>query len=285
MLDLLKIPVESAGARLHADQPAVEPHHHDQPARNLFQRRGVGWIYRGAGLLEIVAQDAALGSIFSRRAPGRPPSRRRFGEPGRGDTAVQPRVAMPALSPVVGHARRAGPERAQHDAAQSERDYANGFFVDHYRQIQERWGGWYVTGKRVPARHIGQPAADHREDSTSCRRRAPRWKGSSISVVTSRVQRHRGADGARPPGALQQSRDPRHVGGTAGQEMRDCRGRPDDCRLPVIRRRGADYRWSHRRLVRLRGEVRGTGQERRQGPIAPRARSQDAAAENSRSAT
>jgi hypothetical protein len=37
----------------------------------------------------------------------------------------------------------------------SDRDYANGFFVDHYRQIQERWGGWYVTGKRVPARHMG----------------------------------------------------------------------------------------------------------------------------------
>jgi hypothetical protein len=37
----------------------------------------------------------------------------------------------------------------------SDSDYANGFFVDHYRQIQERWGGWYVTGTRVPARHMG----------------------------------------------------------------------------------------------------------------------------------
>ena len=34
-------------------------------------------------------------------------------------------------------------------------DYASGFFVDHYRPIGERWGGWYVTGKRVPARHMG----------------------------------------------------------------------------------------------------------------------------------
>jgi hypothetical protein len=37
----------------------------------------------------------------------------------------------------------------------SEREYANGFFVDHYRQIRERWGGWYVTGKRVPPHHLG----------------------------------------------------------------------------------------------------------------------------------
>ena len=34
-------------------------------------------------------------------------------------------------------------------------DYANGFTVDHYRPIEDRWGGWYVTGKRVPARHAG----------------------------------------------------------------------------------------------------------------------------------
>jgi len=37
----------------------------------------------------------------------------------------------------------------------SEMDYANGGFVDHYRPIEERWGGWYVTGKKVPARHMG----------------------------------------------------------------------------------------------------------------------------------
>ena len=37
----------------------------------------------------------------------------------------------------------------------SEMDYANGGFVDHYKPIEERWGGWYVTGRKVPARHMG----------------------------------------------------------------------------------------------------------------------------------
>ena len=37
----------------------------------------------------------------------------------------------------------------------SEMDYANGGVVDHYKPIEERWGGWYVTGKKVPARHMG----------------------------------------------------------------------------------------------------------------------------------
>ena len=37
----------------------------------------------------------------------------------------------------------------------SEADYANGGSVDHFRPIEERWGGWYVTGKNVPAKHMG----------------------------------------------------------------------------------------------------------------------------------
>jgi hypothetical protein len=37
----------------------------------------------------------------------------------------------------------------------SDRDYANGFAVDHYSSIGERWGGWYVTGKKVPMKHMG----------------------------------------------------------------------------------------------------------------------------------
>ena len=37
----------------------------------------------------------------------------------------------------------------------SANDYANGGFVDHYKPIEERWGGWYVTGRQVPKRHMG----------------------------------------------------------------------------------------------------------------------------------
>jgi hypothetical protein len=37
----------------------------------------------------------------------------------------------------------------------SERDYADGGFVDHRLTIAERWGGWFVTGRQVPPRHMG----------------------------------------------------------------------------------------------------------------------------------
>jgi hypothetical protein len=37
----------------------------------------------------------------------------------------------------------------------SDRDYANGGVVDHRTPLAERWSGWYVTGRRVPAEHMG----------------------------------------------------------------------------------------------------------------------------------
>jgi hypothetical protein len=33
--------------------------------------------------------------------------------------------------------------------------YASGVVVDHRVDLDQRWGGWYITGKSVPARHFG----------------------------------------------------------------------------------------------------------------------------------
>jgi len=43
--------------------------------------------------------------------------------------------------------------------------YASGVVVDHRTPVSERWGGWYVTGRLVPSRHMGnapviRPAAE-----------------------------------------------------------------------------------------------------------------------------
>jgi hypothetical protein len=37
----------------------------------------------------------------------------------------------------------------------SDRDYADGHAVDHRSDIAELWGGWYVTARRAPPRHMG----------------------------------------------------------------------------------------------------------------------------------
>ena len=144
VLDLLKIPVESQV--LVYTQTSQQANHitMTNPRAIYFNDEvSVGYI-RGAGLLELVAQDAKLGSIFYvvHQDAG---AARRFGRESQclrchlsWDT-----LGVPGLSVLSTMPRK------------SDRDYANGFFVDHYRQIQERWGGWYVTGKRVPARHMG----------------------------------------------------------------------------------------------------------------------------------
>lgn len=144
VLDLLKIPVESQV--LVYTQTSQQANHitMTNPRAIYFNDEvSVGYI-RGAGLLELAAQDAKLGSIFYvvHQDAG---AARRFGRESQclrchlsWDT-----LGVPGLSVLSTMPRK------------SDRDYANGFFVDHYRQIQERWGGWYVTGTRVPARHMG----------------------------------------------------------------------------------------------------------------------------------
>jgi hypothetical protein len=40
-------------------------------------------------------------------------------------------------------------------------EYAQGWATDHRTPIEDRWGGWYVTGTRVPARHLGNVPVVH----------------------------------------------------------------------------------------------------------------------------
>jgi hypothetical protein len=40
-------------------------------------------------------------------------------------------------------------------------DYARGWAMDHRTPIDDRWGGWYVTGTQVPARHLGNVPVSH----------------------------------------------------------------------------------------------------------------------------
>ena len=144
ILALLKIPVESQV--LVYTQTSQQARHitMTNPRAVYFNdEASVGYI-RGAGLLEIVAQDANLGSIFYvvHQEPAAAP---RF---GREQQCLRCHLSWDTLG-VPGMSVLSTFPRA------SDREYANGFFVDHYRQIRERWGGWYVTGTRVPPRHMG----------------------------------------------------------------------------------------------------------------------------------
>jgi hypothetical protein len=40
-------------------------------------------------------------------------------------------------------------------------DYAQGWEADHRTPIEDRWGGWYVTGAQVPLKHLGNVPVLH----------------------------------------------------------------------------------------------------------------------------
>ncbi len=144
VLDLLNIPVESQV--LVYTQTSLQAQHitMTNPRAIYFNDTvSVGYV-RGGGLLEIVAQDAALGSVFYavRQERAAAPT---F---GREQQCLRCHLSWDTLG-VPGQTILSTFPR------KDENDYANGFTVDHYRPIEDRWGGWYVTGKRVPARHAG----------------------------------------------------------------------------------------------------------------------------------
>jgi hypothetical protein len=144
VLDLLSIPVESQV--LVYSQTSLQARHirMDNPRAIYFNDVASVAYIRGAGLLEIVAQDAAMGSIFY-TVRQEPVATATF---GRDQQCLSCHVSWDTLA-VAGQTILSTFPR------KTDADYANGFAVDHYRPIEDRWGGWYVTGKRVPARHAG----------------------------------------------------------------------------------------------------------------------------------
>jgi len=144
VLDLLSIPVESQV--LVYTQTSLQAQHITManPRAIYFNDHvSVGFV-RGGGLLEIVAQDPVLGSVFYvvHQEPAAAPT---F---GREQQCLRCHLSWDTLGVPGQTVLSTFPRK---DA----NDYANGFTVDHYRPIEDRWGGWYVTGKRVPARHAG----------------------------------------------------------------------------------------------------------------------------------
>ena len=144
VLQLLDIPVESQ-VMVYTQTSLQSQHITMQNPRAIYFNDAVSVAFiRGAGLLEIVAQDPALGAVFYvvHQEPATTPT---F---GRDQQCLRCHLSWDTLGVP-------GPTVLSTFPRKSDRDYANGFTVDHYRPIDQRWGGWYVTGQRVPARHMG----------------------------------------------------------------------------------------------------------------------------------
>ncbi|MGD9904658.1 MAG: hypothetical protein AB7U83_14430, partial [Vicinamibacterales bacterium] len=107
---------------------------------------------RGAPLIELAAQDPALGTVFYQLSQTESPTPR-F---NRSETCLSCHLSWDTRAVP-------GPFVLTTFPRKSDRDYANGGMVDHREPLDRRWGGWYVTGDRVPPRHVGNvpPVGPH----------------------------------------------------------------------------------------------------------------------------
>lgn len=157
LLDALRVPPESqvlVFSETSRQARQISPSH---PRAIYFSDSvAVGWV-PGADLLEIAAQDSQQGVVFYTLAQRRSETPHLMRDVScllchlTWDT-----LAVPGLTTISTFPMSDDPNA-----------YADGVVVDHRTPLPERWGGWYVTGRSVPARHMGnapviRPAAELR---------------------------------------------------------------------------------------------------------------------------
>jgi hypothetical protein len=144
LLDALKVPVDSQ--TLVFSQTSFQA-----PLINFLNPRAlyfndtvsVGWV-RGGKVLEVAAQDPAQGVIFyqiAQTASSKPRLERNnecLACHLSWETLGVPGLTVQSMYPIP-----------------DELSYANGFTTVHGSPLEQRWGGWFVTGDHGGAKHMG----------------------------------------------------------------------------------------------------------------------------------
>jgi hypothetical protein len=145
VLRALSIPVDSqvlVFSETSNQAQLINPHN---PRAVFFgDRAAVGWV-RGGTVLEIAALDPRQGAIFY-ALDQTPSSRPRL---KRNDGCLQCHLSWDTLGVPGIMTISTFPMSDDKNA------YATGGVVDDRTAFDQRWGGWYVTGKTVPMRHLG----------------------------------------------------------------------------------------------------------------------------------
>ncbi len=144
VLKALSVPIESQMLVYTQTSLQAQKINMQNPRAVYFtDEASVAWV-RGGLVLEAWAQDPRQGTIFytlDQQASTTP----RF---GRQLSCLSCHLTWDTLGVP-------GPNVLTTFPRKDDRDYANGHIVDHRSDITERWGGWYVTGRQVPPRHMG----------------------------------------------------------------------------------------------------------------------------------
>lgn len=114
----------------------------------------VGWV-PGTNTLELAAQDPEQGIIFYQLAqmPQEKPQFMRETE------CLQCHIGL-FTGNVPGWT-----VMSMLPLSDDPNEYAQGWGVDHRTPIEDRWGGWYVTAKQAPSRHLGNVPVHHVQKS------------------------------------------------------------------------------------------------------------------------
>ena len=144
LLDALAIPVESQVLVFSETSFQARKISRKNPRAVYFTDRVAVGFVRGGDILEIAAQDPRQGTIFYQL----PQSDTAGPRIARSDSCLSchlswETLAVPGLQVLTVFPRR------------SDDEYANGSHIDARSPIGERWGGWYVTGSRVPVHQMG----------------------------------------------------------------------------------------------------------------------------------
>jgi len=155
VLDALDVPVTSQTLVFSETSLQYEHINAANPRALYFNDRlAVGWV-RGADSLELAAQDPQQGVIFytlDQKPAGKPQfarSQRCLECHQNSFTGNVPGTLVMSMLPL----------------SDDQNDYARGWYVDHRTPIEDRWGGWYVTGGKVPRAHLGNVPVYHVERS------------------------------------------------------------------------------------------------------------------------
>lgn len=144
VLRALDVPIESQVLVYSPTSFQAGKIHQQNPRAIYFNDTvSVAWV-RGGDLLEITTQDPRQGTIFY--SIGQVPSDRP--QLGRQEHCVSCHLTWDTLGVPGLTVKTTFPRK-------SAGDFLDGGPVDHRRPMHERWGGWFVTGTRVPARHKG----------------------------------------------------------------------------------------------------------------------------------
>ncbi len=146
LLERLEVPVESQVllfSKTGIQHPFTDPEH---PRALYFNDRVIVGYIAGAPLIEMASHDAAQGVVFHtlRQDQAGPP------QIDRPDRCLTCHLSANSLD-VPGILVRS----MFTDATGRTRPQLGSSLVDHRTPLDQRWGGWYVTGSHGAARHLG----------------------------------------------------------------------------------------------------------------------------------